>query len=167
LSKLATDLFLCLMAVIAVQSNVTVASGDIDAAARDANGRFTNVNGELGHGSIGDSVGFMLQRFVTYFRGSEGAADRIANDGERLREDAGANVPSVTWIGLSTLLIQMGKVSFLTEPIWSDRPSPIPLFGPSRFVKPGVTIYDLPTIDLVVISDNHYDHLDLPSLRAL
>ena len=61
----------------------------------------------------------------------------------------------------------MGKVSFLTDPIWSDRPSPIPLVGPSRFVKPGLTIHDLPTIDFVVISHNHYDHLDLPSLRAL
>lgn len=168
MSKLTTDvLFLVLIAASAFQSNATVASGDIDAAARDPNGRFSNGRGELEHGSIGVRAGFMLRRLATYFRGSEGAPDRIANDGAQLREDAGANVSSVTWIGHSTLLIQMGKVSFLTDPIWSDRPSPIPLVGPSRFVKPGLTIHDLPTIDFVVISHNHYDHLDLPSLRAL
>ena len=60
----------------------------------------------------------------------------------------------------------MEHVTFLTDPTWSDRPSPVPLFGPSRYVEPGLEIDDLPPIDFVVISHNHYDHLDLPTLRV-
>jgi N-acyl-phosphatidylethanolamine-hydrolysing phospholipase D len=61
----------------------------------------------------------------------------------------------------------MEHLSFLTDPIWSDSPSPISFAGPRRFVEPGIAMDDLPPIDFVVISHNHYDHLDLPSLRAL
>jgi N-acyl-phosphatidylethanolamine-hydrolysing phospholipase D len=61
----------------------------------------------------------------------------------------------------------MEHVTFLTDPTWSNRPSPLPLIGPGRFVEPGLRLDDLPPIDFVVISHNHYDHLDLPTLQAL
>ena len=61
----------------------------------------------------------------------------------------------------------MEHVTFLTDPIWSNTPSPVPFAGPNRHVKPGLAIQDLPPIDFVVISHNHYDHLDLPTLRKL
>jgi N-acyl-phosphatidylethanolamine-hydrolysing phospholipase D len=58
-------------------------------------------------------------------------------------------------------------VSFLTDPIWSDTVSPLGFGGPRRFVPPGLALDDLPPIDFVLISHNHYDHLDLPTLTAL
>ncbi|MBC8270864.1 MAG: MBL fold metallo-hydrolase [Gammaproteobacteria bacterium] len=138
-----------------------------DGAPRDEEGRFTNPSGELVHGTLEVRLPFMLRRMGTYFRSGTDAPERVANDGVFLRENAQQGVPTVTWIGHATLLVQMGGVSFLTDPTWSNRPSPVPLLGPKRFVKPGMAIADLPPIDFVVISHNHYDHLDLPTLKAL
>ncbi|MDB4404681.1 MBL fold metallo-hydrolase [bacterium] len=130
-------------------------------------GRFTNLAGDLTHGSLGVRVPFILRRMGTYFRGGAGAPLRVSNDGAFLRENARHSKPTVTWIGHATLLVQMEHTTFLTDPTWSNRPSPVPLIGPGRFVKPGLTIDDLPPIDFVLISHNHYDHLDLPTLRLL
>lgn len=74
---------------------------------------------------------------------------------------------AVTWIGHSTLLVQMDGVNFLTDPIWSDRCSPLAFAGPRRRTPPGMRLADLPHIDFVLISHNHYDHLDLPTVRKL
>src|SRR5690606_19852817 len=74
---------------------------------------------------------------------------------------------TVTWIGHATLLVQMDHVTFLTDPIWSDTASPVSFAGPRRFVPPGLALDALPRIDFVVVSHNHYDHLDLPTLTAL
>ncbi|MFT5135614.1 MAG: N-acyl-phosphatidylethanolamine-hydrolyzing phospholipase D [Arenicella sp.] len=136
-------------------------------APTDANGLFTNINGELSHGSIGVRFPFFLRRIATSIFGRSGAPKLTLNDGVLLREDAQNSTPTVTWIGHATLLVQMEHLTFLTDPIWSKRPSPIPWFGPNRFVKPGISIDDLPEIDFVLISHNHYDHLDLPTLRRL
>jgi N-acyl-phosphatidylethanolamine-hydrolysing phospholipase D len=75
--------------------------------------------------------------------------------------------PAVTWIGHSTVLMQMGGRNVLTDPIFARRASPVPFAGPKRLQAPGVKLHDLPPIDLVVISHNHYDHLNLASVRAL
>ncbi|MDB4068933.1 MBL fold metallo-hydrolase [Pseudomonadales bacterium] len=136
-------------------------------ANRDGDGRFTNPTGDLSHGSLGVRAAFLLRRFGTYFRSGKDAPDRRPNDGAFLRENARHSVPTVTWVGHATLLVQMAHLSFLTDPTWSNRPSPVPLIGPSRYVAPGLLMDDLPPIDFVVISHNHYDHLDLPTLGAL
>lgn len=73
----------------------------------------------------------------------------------------------ITFIGHATVLIQVAGLNILTDPIWSDRASPIKFAGPKRVQAPGVAFESLPTIDLVLISHNHYDHLDLPTLRRL
>jgi L-ascorbate metabolism protein UlaG (beta-lactamase superfamily) len=73
----------------------------------------------------------------------------------------------VTWIGHSTVLVQTSGLNILTDPIWSDRASPFTFLGPKRVRAPGVRLRDLPKIDLILISHNHYDHLDLPTLEAL
>ncbi len=75
--------------------------------------------------------------------------------------------PAVTWIGHATLLVQIGGINVLTDPIFSQRASPLPFLGPQRAQPPGLVLAELPHIDAVVISHNHYDHLDLPSLQAL
>lgn len=75
--------------------------------------------------------------------------------------------PQITWIGHSTALIQHRGLNILTDPVFSDRASPIGFMGPKRFTSPALTIDDLPPIDFVLISHNHYDHLDRPSVRAI
>src|ERR1035437_3640607 len=65
----------------------------------------------------------------------------------------------VTYINHSTVLIQTESLNILTDPVWSERASPFPMLGPKRYMPAGVTISDLPKIDLVLQSHNHYDHL--------
>lgn len=73
----------------------------------------------------------------------------------------------VTLINHSTLLLQRSDIHILTDPIWSERASPLAAIGPRRRRKPGVRWEDLPRIDVVLLSHNHYDHLDLATLRRL
>ncbi|HEU4521778.1 MAG TPA: MBL fold metallo-hydrolase, partial [Thermoanaerobaculia bacterium] len=73
----------------------------------------------------------------------------------------------VTFVNHATTLIQMDGVNILTDPIWSERCSPVSWAGPKRHRPPGIRFEDLPPIDAVLISHNHYDHLDLPTLRRL
>lgn len=75
--------------------------------------------------------------------------------------------PAVTWIGHATVLAQLGGLNVLTDPIFSERASPVGFAGPKRHVPPGLSLAQLPHVDLVVVSHNHYDHQDEPSLRAL
>ena len=75
--------------------------------------------------------------------------------------------PTVTWIGHASLLIQLGGCNILVDPVFSDRVSPVPFAGPRRHQPPGLSLAQLPHIDVVAISHNHYDHLDRPSVRAL
>lgn len=73
----------------------------------------------------------------------------------------------VTFVNHATVLIQMDGLNFLTDPIWSERCSPLSWAGPRRFRPPGIRFEDLPPIDAVFISHNHYDHLDIPTLERL
>jgi L-ascorbate metabolism protein UlaG (beta-lactamase superfamily) len=73
----------------------------------------------------------------------------------------------VTWIGHATLLLQVSGLNILTDPVWSTRASPIHFLGPKRVTPPAVAFDVLPKIDVVVISHNHYDHLDLETLAQL
>ena len=76
---------------------------------------------------------------------------------------------SVTHINHATTLIQTQGINILTDPIWSDRagPDPFPIIGAKRYRPPGVKMENLPPIDYILISHNHYDHLDLATLRKL
>jgi L-ascorbate metabolism protein UlaG (beta-lactamase superfamily) len=82
----------------------------------------------------------------------------------RRAESAGLRT---TLVNHSTVLLQQRGSNILTDPIWSERTSPVAWAGPRRRRKPGVSWEDLPPIDGVLISHNHYDHLDLPTLRRL
>tara|TARA_R110000868_G_scaffold198528_3_gene445070 strand:+ start:888 stop:1901 length:1014 start_codon:yes stop_codon:yes gene_type:complete len=70
-------------------------------------------------------------------------------------------------INHATVLIQIDGVNILTDPIWSERTSPVSFAGPKRVRNPGLKFETLPPIDYVLISHNHYDHLDLPTLKRL
>lgn len=75
--------------------------------------------------------------------------------------------PTVTWIGHATALVQANGLNVLVDPIFSERASPVQIFGPKRAQAPGVAMADLPHIDAVLISHNHYDHLDRISVARL
>jgi len=78
-----------------------------------------------------------------------------------------AQQPAVTWIGHATVLAQLGGLNLLTDPIFSERASPLPFLGPRREQPPGLALAELPHVHVVLVSHNHYDHLDLASVRAL
>jgi L-ascorbate metabolism protein UlaG (beta-lactamase superfamily) len=73
----------------------------------------------------------------------------------------------VTMVGHATLLVQIAGLNILTDPVWSDRVSPLSFVGPKRVSAPGIDFDALPPIDAVLLSHNHYDHLDLATLRRL
>ncbi|MBH1963925.1 MAG: MBL fold metallo-hydrolase [Comamonadaceae bacterium] len=72
-----------------------------------------------------------------------------------------------TWLGHSTVLIEIDGYRVLTDPVWGPRASPSVLVGPKRFQPAPVTLRDMPAVDLVVISHDHYDHLDYPTIKVL
>ncbi|RZL03024.1 MAG: MBL fold metallo-hydrolase [Rubrivivax sp.] len=75
--------------------------------------------------------------------------------------------PAMTWIGHITVLAQFGGLNFITDPVFSERCSPVQWAGPKRHTPPGLTMAQLPHIDVVLLSHSHYDHLDEASMLAL
>jgi Beta-lactamase superfamily domain len=72
---------------------------------------------------------------------------------------------AITFVNHATVLIQLPGVNILTDPIWSQRASPTSWAGPRRVREPGIAFDSLPRIDVVLISHNHYDHMDMAALR--
>lgn len=73
----------------------------------------------------------------------------------------------LTWLGHSTVIVEIDGVRLLTDPVWGPRASPVSFAGPKRFHAPPLTFAELGRIDAVVLSHDHYDHLDAPTIRAL
>jgi len=114
------------------------------------------------HG-IGDFLKWMLSRHrPTASRGVPLPAVPVDRPSDV--DDSGL---AITWIGHSTFLIRSRGVSVLTDPIWSDRASPIQLAGPRRHIPPALPFEALPHIDSIFISHDHYDHLDDRTVRHL
>jgi N-acyl-phosphatidylethanolamine-hydrolysing phospholipase D len=87
---------------------------------------------------------------------------------ETVESDLSAAInPSVTWVGHATVLVRVGGITVITDPQFSGRASPLSFAGPKRVVPPVPALHELPHIDAVVVSHNHYDHLDLDSVAAL
>lgn len=107
-------------------------------------------------------VPFFLRKGYTSVVGREGGAPWRPYDPEALRHN-----PGITWIGHSTMLVRMDGVTFLTDPIFSERCSPLSFAGPKRVVPPGIPLDELPPIDFAVISHDHYDHTDIEAVAAL
>lgn len=84
-----------------------------------------------------------------------------------VRPDMRVEATRVTIVGHATVLIQTGGLNIVTDPVWSQRASPFSFIGPKRVCAPGVDFDDLPKVDVVLLSHNHYDHLDKATLRRL
>jgi L-ascorbate metabolism protein UlaG (beta-lactamase superfamily) len=97
------------------------------------------------------------------------SSPRFVADVEQSKPPARIEGPNLraTFINHSTVLLQERDLHILTDPIWAERASPIASIGPRRRRNPGVRFEDLPRIDTVLLSHNHYDHLDLATLRRL
>lgn len=133
---------------------------------RRANGRFRNPWDTTEHGLL-DVLRWQLGR-----RDRPPGADPDPSafpraTAEFARPRADADAISVTWVGHSTLLVQFAGLNILTDPIWSEHASPVPGVGPRRWVPAAVEFGSLPPVDLVLLSHNHYDHLDDPTVRRL
>ena len=74
---------------------------------------------------------------------------------------------TITWVGHTSFLIQLAGLNVLIDPIWSERASPVQFAGPRRWVSPGVDFDRLPPVDVVLISHDHYDHLDSTTVARL
>jgi len=95
------------------------------------------------------------------------SAGMVINDGKPLSGRVKTGEIRVTWIGHSTFVIQIGNRTILTDPMFGKRASPLPGVGPKRFQRPGLRVVDLPPIDLLLVSHNHYDHLDAGTVEKI
>jgi N-acyl-phosphatidylethanolamine-hydrolysing phospholipase D len=107
-------------------------------------------------------VPFLLRRMRLALRGRNGAAPSVRWDPAALERDPGA-----TWIGHATVLVKMDGAAFITDPVFSQRCSPMTFAGPSRLVPPGVPLDAVPRLDFALLSHDHYDHTDRASIQAL
>jgi len=117
-------------------------------------------NGKLFKGTLAD-----------YFFGKEMRAPSCAlplfpNTAQLIKAAPGKGL-RITWLGHSTTLIQIDGAAILTDPIWSERASPVSWEGPRRFHPPPLALDALPKIDAVIISHDRYNHLDMDTVRAL
>ncbi len=135
---------------------------------RDEEGRFANLDPGEQHG-FGDVLQWQVfDRLGGKRRVSPDRADVpvVAADRDRLRvPPARGEGARITWLGHSSFLVQLDGISLLVDPVLMDRMGPLGVVG--RNVAPGLRPEDLPHIDASLVSHNHYDHMDLPTLKAV
>jgi N-acyl-phosphatidylethanolamine-hydrolysing phospholipase D len=112
--------------------------------------------------SPGVALPFFWRRMRASLRPRPGAAPAVAFDAKALEHD-----PAVTWIGHATFYVRLDGAAFLTDPVYSAHASPLSFAGPRRLVPPGVPLDALPRLDFALLSHDHYDHADLPTVRLL
>ena len=145
----------------------TRAASELGPAPRDAHG-FRNLDPEFRRASVWRRARSYVSALYALLNGEGRVAPLpLAYSTVKARSPA-AGAATVTWIGHSTLLIQLDGVSILTDPTWSDRVGPWSgTVGANRYTPPGLAFDGLPPIDIVLISHDHYDHLDEPTVRRL
>jgi L-ascorbate metabolism protein UlaG (beta-lactamase superfamily) len=135
-----------------------------EGAARDERGRFVNRYADLSH-----SQNFLSWQWTRLTEGlpkpPKQPTPQMPVDETRLLRPQGT--AQVTWIGHSSLLYQTDGKNLLFDPVYAEYASPVPPLGPKRAQPPGIPFEALPHIDAVFISHNHYDHLDLETVRRL
>ena len=141
------------------------------AAAEEATSRrtFSNPPGSpRSGGATGDWLAFFWRHFTGGLPAPDLPAGHVRPEPQALADVAALGAADgVTWLGHASFLIQLGGRRILTDPYLTAFASPVPPLGPKRFAPPGMRPDRLPPIDVLLLSHNHYDHLDLASLRRL
>ncbi|MFN8580208.1 MAG: MBL fold metallo-hydrolase [Gemmatimonadaceae bacterium] len=132
-----------------------------------ANGRFQNPWPEAAPPGFGRALRWLLSRSFKELPPlpTRGSLPMRAPDVAYPR--AAPDVFAATWVGHSTALLQMGGLNIITDPVFSQRASPFTAIGPRRVMGPALELNAVPPLDLVLISHNHYDHLDRASAEHL
>ena len=123
-------------------------------------GKFKNTDGEAIDKSIKDLIRWQRNQKKPTL-----AYIDLSDDWQNINLDIENNY--LIWIGHSTFLIKINDLTILTDPVFSERASPFKRFGPKRLIPPSLSIKDLPPIDVITVSHNHYDHLDIRSLKKI
>jgi len=121
---------------------------------------YKNTNGKSIDKSLSELLEWRLSRDKPVLSKIE-----ISNSWQEIINNKNTNF--AIWIGHSTFLINLNGVYILTDPIFSDRASPLKNIGPKRLIEPAININEIPKVDIVTISHNHYDHLDIKSLKII
>ncbi|MGF7175634.1 MBL fold metallo-hydrolase [Azospirillum doebereinerae] len=132
------------------------------AGSRMENGRFVNPSGRAARG-LRDVLRWKMEGQKAEPWPRTVASVPARKPANQMRE------PGIraTVVGHSTVLLQVAGLNILTDPVWSNRVGPTSWLGPRRVLAPAIPFEDLPAIDVVLLSHNHYDHLDRPTLAAL
>ncbi|MEM6730299.1 MAG: MBL fold metallo-hydrolase [Myxococcota bacterium] len=110
---------------------------------------------------------FALSRHILFGRDGEWPDDTRVPSAAPSLGMAKASEVAVTFVNHATLLLEFDGLTVLTDPVWSTRVGPFSWAGPRRAIEPGIPFEMLPAIDIVLISHNHYDHLDSPTVERL
>ncbi|WP_458096839.1 MBL fold metallo-hydrolase [Roseomonas sp. WA12] len=133
-----------------------------EGARRGPDGRFLNPDGRPSGNSLGEVWRMMREGSGTPW------PRHVVDAPEPMPAEPPPGHAAITFIGHATFLIRIaGGPTLLADPIWSERCSPVSFLGPRRARAPGLALEALPPIDAVLLSHNHYDHLDVPTLRRL
>ena len=125
-------------------------------------GHFENTDGTANEKSLTDLAGLARAYFSRPDDPNEVSGFQVLNPNNQPE-----SARQVIWIGQSTLLVSIDGMHILTDPVFSDRASPFSFAGPKRVVPPALSAEQMPKLAAILISHNHYDHLDLPSLTEL
>jgi N-acyl-phosphatidylethanolamine-hydrolysing phospholipase D len=153
-----------LAAALLAASAAAAEPGVLGPAPRGPDGRFQNLDGGKHDVAASVALPFFARRVLAFLREADGLPEREPAAPARI---AAAANPSVTWINHATTFVRHDGVSYLTDPAWSRRAGPGGRLGARRLSAPPLPIAALPRVDFVLISHNHYDHLDLPALEEL
>ena len=124
-----------------------------------ASERFSNTNGVINDKSLKDLLKWSFTN-KTPKRVKIETSDDWKNITEKQEN-------YIVWIGHATFLINVEGINILTDPVFSNRSSPVRFAGPKRYIPPAIPLDKLPKIDVVTVSHNHYDHLDIRALKSL
>ena len=124
-----------------------------------ASERFSNTNGVINDKSLKDLLKWSFTN-KTPKRVKIETSDDWKNINEKEEN-------YIVWIGHATFLINVEGINILTDPVFSNRSSPVRFAGPKRYIPPAIPLDKLPKIDVVTVSHNHYDHLDIRALKSL
>jgi N-acyl-phosphatidylethanolamine-hydrolysing phospholipase D len=120
------------------------------------------VHGGPGRVSARVALQFFWRRMRASARPRPGAAPVVPFERQALERS-----PALTWIGHATFYARIDEAAFLTDPMYSERASPLAFAGPKRLVPPGVPLEQLPRLDFALLTHDHYDHADLPTIARL